>query len=80
MTYRDRGMKQMSDPIITSVLLTTEEIELLVAAIQDARDFDPFTRKMLHDKLWMALKDAAAREDADLTPRATNKRRSVALR
>ena len=70
----------MAEPIISTVLLTTEEIELLVAAIQDARDIDPFNRKLLHDKLWAALKEAAAREDTELTPRSpSNKRRPVAL-
>jgi hypothetical protein len=72
---------KMSEPISTNVLLTTEEIEMLVAAIQEARDFDPFSRKTVHDKLWAALKDAAAREDADLIPRnGSSKRRQVALR
>ncbi len=71
----------MSEPIITNVLLTTEEIELLVAAIQDAGDIDPFNRKLLHDKLWSALKEAAAREDVEMPPRgSSNKRRPVGVR
>jgi hypothetical protein len=70
----------MSDPVFTTVVLTTDEIELLVAAVQDARDLEPFSRKTVHDKLWTALKDAASREDIDLSPRTPAKRRQVAVR
>ena len=71
----------MNEPITTTVLLTTDELEVLVAAIQDLRDMDPFARKTLHDKLWSALKEAAAREDADLPARSSSsKRRPVPVR